>query len=213
MNAVDDAQTGIDRASDRHFPAKPARVLVADDEHLVATDLAFTLGELGYTVVGPVTDGEAAVQLARRAKPDLALLDIRMPKRDGLSAAAELFEDMAIPVIILSAYSDTKSVEAAAGAGVFGYLVKPAAEEQLRVCIEVAWSRFLHLASQRLESGKLRQRLDERKAIEQAKWLLVSKRNMPEPDAMKLLHKKARDSRQTLLSVAEAVIRGEEIGG
>jgi len=178
----------------------------------VATDLAFTLGELGYTVVGPVTDGEAAVQLARRARPDLALLDIRMPRRDGLSAAMELFGDLDIPVIMLSAYSDSKSVDTAAEAGIFGYLVKPAAEEQLRACIEVAWSRFLQHVSQRSEAGKLRQRLEERKAIEQAKWLLVSKRGMPEPEAMKLMHKRARDSRQTLLRVAEAVIRGEDLG-
>ncbi len=189
MNALDDAQPGAPWVGNRNFPVKPSRILIADDEHLVATDLAFTLGELGYTVVGPVTDGEAAVQLARRAKPDLALLDIRMPRRDGLSAASELFGDLDIPVIILSAYSDPKSVETAAGVGVFGYLVKPAAEEQLRVCIEVAWNRFLHLVSQRTEANKLRQRLEERKAIEQAKWLLVSSRNLPEPEAMKLLHK------------------------
>jgi AmiR/NasT family two-component response regulator len=193
------------------LPERPTRILVADDEHLVATDLALTLGELGYTVVGPAADGEAAVHLARLSVPDLALLDIQMPKRDGLSAAAELMKELGVPVVILSAYSDAENVDGAQKAGVFGYLVKPVQEDQLRVAIEVAWSRFRLFIAERSEAESLRRRLEERKVIEQAKWILVSRKGITEPEAMQLLQRKARDTRRKLGDVALEVVRANEL--
>ncbi|MDX2117338.1 MAG: response regulator [Planctomycetota bacterium] len=187
-------------------PAKPQRVLVADDEHLIATDVSLMLGSLGYSVVGPATDGEAAVHLAEVGSPDLALLDIRMPKRDGLSAAKEIFGNFGIPVIILSAYSDTEMVTAAVDSGVFGYLIKPVREDQLRVSIDVAWQRYRDLINTRAETDDLRRKLEERKIVEQAKWQLVSKKSISEPEAMKLLQKTARDRRTPLVQIAQGVL-------
>lgn len=182
------------------------RIMVADDEHLVATDISLTLGELGYVVVGPVGDGEAAVQLARMALPDLALLDIRMPKGDGISVAKRILTELGIPSVILSAYSDPPQVEEASHAGVFGYIVKPAEPDQLRVSINVALARFHEHLEIETESSELRRRLEQRRVIEQAKWILVSKKGMTEPDAMRAMQKAARDSRRPLLDVATSVI-------
>ena len=192
--------------SSRARTPRPTRILVGEDEHLVAADLTARLGQMGYTVVGPVTDGEAALATARSALPDLALLDIRMPKRTGLEVARAIFAEHAIPVVLLSAYSDQASVADAADAGVFGYLVKPASDDQLRVALELAWSRFLDFRDQRDQSGELARRLEERKLIEQAKWILVSTRHLSEPDAMKHLQKAARDSRRKLSEVASEII-------
>lgn len=191
----------------RELPPRPARVLVADDEHLVAMNLTLALGELGYTVVGPASDGVAAVELARTAAPDLALLDIRMPRLDGFDAARALYGELGVPVVILSAYSDDADIGRAAECGVFSYLVKPAGKGQLRAAIDVAWRRFVEHAESLRDSAELRRRLEERKVIETAKWILVSGRGLSEPDAMRLMQKQARDSRRKLVSVAEEIIR------
>jgi response regulator NasT len=188
------------------FPSRPQRVLVAEDEHLVATNLAMMLGDLGYTVL-LATDGQEAVDMAKSAKPDIALLDIRMPHRDGLSAAKELYEQLGLPVVILSAYTESAEIAGAQQAGVFGYMVKPVQREQLRVGLDIAWHRFQLHSAEATESRKLRKRLEERRVIEQAKWAMVSGRGMTEPDAMRALQKRARDSRAQLIDVASAVIK------
>ncbi len=188
-------------------PAHPRHILVADDEHLVATSITLSLSELGYVTVGPASDGDQAAQLARIALPDMALLDIRMPKRDGLDVAAEIFRDLAIPVVIISAYSDPGQVRSASEAGVFGYLVKPVSTEQLRAAIEIAWGRFTQLLSTQQENSDLKRRLEERKVIERAKWALVEKLSITEPEAINLLRTRARDARRTLIDVANEVLR------
>ena len=188
------------------LPSRPQRVLVAEDEHLVATNLAMMLGDLGYTVL-LATDGQEAVDMARSAKPDIVLMDIRMPHRDGLSAARELFEQLGVPVVILSAYTETAEVAGAQQAGVFGYMVKPVQRDQLRVGLDIAWHRFQLHAAEADEARKLRKRLDERRVIEQAKWAMVSGQGLTEPDAMRTLQKRARDSRAQLIDVASAVLR------
>lgn len=187
-------------------PARPQRILVADDEHLVAIELTYTLAQLGYTVVGPVTDGLAAIELARKTLPDLALLDIRMPVLDGLSAAHELTAQLDIPCIIVSAYSEEAYVQTAGAVGVFGYAVKPVPEDQLRVCIDLAWRRYCKHVEERGENRTLRKRLEDRKVIEQAKWILVSTRGMTEPDAMRHLEHTSRNTRQPMLRVAQKII-------
>src|SRR5262245_59128844 len=185
-------------ARPRHDPPRrrPTRILVADDEHFVAAELTFALARAGFIAVGPVSDGAAAVELARRTLPDMALLDIRMPKMDGLQTARELTETLHIPCIIVSAYSEEEYVQTASDIGVFGYLVKPVADDQLRACIELSWERFCRYTVDRVENRSLRQRLEERKVIEQAKWLVVSTRGMSEPDALHLLQKRARQTRR-----------------
>ena len=121
-HAADAAPRSVQTSSGAELPA---RVLVAEDEHLIAVDLASTLENLGVEVIGPVGNGAQAVELARQQKPNLAILDIRMPSMDGLEAAGVLFCQMGIPVVIVSAYSDEEYVQSAARIGVFGYLIKP----------------------------------------------------------------------------------------
>jgi len=185
---------------------KPQRILVAEDEHLVAMQLCAQLSELGYSILGPAVDGDAAMRLARTSPPDLALLDIRMPGKDGLAVAAELLTELAIPSIIISAHATSDYANAAATAGVFGYLVKPVMADQLRVTIDVGWKRFADYATSAFEAADLRRRLDERRLIEQAKWILVEKRRIGEPESMKLLQERARSTRQSLALVAKMVI-------
>lgn len=193
------------------LPAHPHRVLVADDEHLVASGVAVNLRELGYEVIGPASDGEEAIALCESAHPDMALLDIRMPKRDGLSAAEIVFRQMGIPVMIFSAYSDPDYVASGNRVGVFGYLLKPVTQDQMRVGISVGWGRFLDYARQHTEILTLRERLEQRKIIEQAKWILVKRRGIEEPDAMRMLQKQARNNRRTLVDVAKAVLENDQL--
>ncbi len=193
------------------LPSRPSRILIADDEHLVAAGLATHLGELGYQVVGPATDGDVAIEMCREQRPDLALLDLRMPRTDGLQAADIIFKQMAIPVVILSAYSDPEFVRDANRAGVFGYLLKPVTLDQLRVGISVAWARYLDFIEQNGEIKSLKERLEARKIIEQAKWIIVKRKDIPEPEAMKLLQKQARNNRRTLVDVARAILENEEL--
>jgi len=195
-----------DTRTDEAIPERPHRVLVAEDEHLVATNLTMMLGDLGYAVL-MATDGQEAVELARSGKPDIVLMDIRMPRRDGLSAAKEIFEQLGLPVVILSAYTEGAEVAGAQRAGVFGYMVKPIQREQLRVGLDIAWHRFKAHRAESEEARKLRKRLDERRVIEQAKWAMVSGQGITEPDAMRALQKRARDSRTPLVDIAGTVLK------
>ncbi len=120
----------------------PSRILVADDEYLVAMELTAWLTARGYTPVGPAGSGAEAVRLARETRPDMALLDIRMPDGDGLSAAATLISELGIPVVMITAYTERGYVKLAEEAGVFGYLVKPAESAQLAAAIDAAWARY-----------------------------------------------------------------------
>jgi response regulator NasT len=198
----------VDRA-----PQQPARLLVADDEHLVATGLCSNLTELGYAVVGPAADGEEAIDLCRQNRPDLALLDIRMPKMDGLAAAEIIFKQMGIPVVILSAFSDPDYVDHANEVGVFGYMLKPVSLDQLRVNVAVAWGRYLDYLEQNGEICNLKERLADRKVIEQAKWIIVKRKGLSEPEAMRLLQKHSRNNRRTLADVARSLIENENLFG
>ena len=197
----------------RKYPPHPSRLLVADDEHLVASGVAVNLRELGYEVVGPAADGEEAIELCRTQHPDMALLDIRMPKKDGLAAAEIVFKRLGIPVMIFSAYSDPEYVTSGNRVGVFGYLLKPVTQDQMRVGISVAWGRFLDYMNQNSEISTLKERLEHRKIIEQAKWIIVKRRGVEEPEAMKLLQRQARNNRRTLVDVARSVLENENLFG
>jgi AmiR/NasT family two-component response regulator len=204
--------TVVEAASgSRKLPPHPSKILIADDEHLVASGLAVNLRELGYNVVGPASDGEEAVDLCRKHQPDMALLDIRMPRKDGLAAAEVIFQQLGIPVMIFSAYSDPQYVTAGNRVGVFGYLLKPVTQDQMRVGISVAWGRFMDFASQHTEIATLKERLEHRKIIEQAKWIIVKRKGVEEPEAMRLLQRQARNNRRTLVDVARSVIENESL--
>jgi AmiR/NasT family two-component response regulator len=193
----------------------PVRILVADDEHLVATGLANSAADLGHKIVGIAADGEIAVQIAREHKPDLALLDIRMPKLSGIDAALLIFSELGIPSIMVSAYSDEEHVKKihshGEAAGVFGYVLKPVSREQLTVAIGVALHRA---AVTGLHSGRIDQlenNLQNRRTVEQAKWILVDKRKITEPQAHEILQKLARDRRKPLMEIAKIVVDTGEL--
>jgi len=188
---------------------RPRTVLVADDEHLVALHLCSALDDLGYEVIGPAADGSKAEELCAARRPDLALLDIRMPGRNGIATAATLYERWTIPTIIVSAYSEDGYIDESAKVGVHGFLVKPVTRDQLRAQIGVAWGKYQHQRELELEANELARRLEERKIIEQAKWHLVSTTGLSEPEALKLLQREARSRREPLVRLATRVLEGE----
>lgn len=188
------------------LPLRPERILIAEDEHLVATELVLMLADLKYTIIGPAVDGMSALQIAHKSLPDMALLDIRMPKKNGLAVAEQLYKELAIPTVILSAYADAEYLDAAKRGGVFAYLVKPVSEGQLRATLELAWQRYRDSMEAQVEVADLRRRLEERRLVEQAKWRLVSEQHMPEPEALKAMQKVARDRRVSLAQIAQTVI-------
>ncbi|MFT4592586.1 MAG: AmiR/NasT family two-component response regulator [Phycisphaerales bacterium] len=188
------------------LPEHPTRVLVVDDELLVAQGIMATLKALGFDIVGPCKNGEEAIANCREYKPDIVLMDIQMPVMNGMQAAQIIFPEHDIPVVMLTAYSDDTYLRNCVAAGVFGFLLKPASSEQLSAGITVAWERFLDHVEQRSQIVDLKQRLDDRRLIEQAKWIIVKRKEISEPDAMKLLQKQSRSSRKTIVAVARAVI-------
>lgn len=188
----------------------PYRILVADDEMLVATGIAASLKDLGHTVVAVVADGEAAVRAAREHRPDMAMLDIRMPRMDGIDAAAAIAMELGIPSVIVSAYSDPEHISRMHAkpevSGVFGYLLKPVSTEELRVAIGVCAQRAAVDEFRRNRISQLETNLNNRRIVEQAKWILVEKHRLSEAQAHEKLQRVARDRRQALVDVAQAVI-------
>ncbi len=186
---------------------RAARILVADDEYLVALDIVSQLAACGYTAIGPAGSGNEALRLARAQRPDLALLDVRMPDGDGITTARAIADELNIPVVMLSAYTDEQTVVDARDAGVYAYLAKPARSQQLRAAIEVALSRHRDMDANRADAVESRRLLEERRIVERAKWTLVQRAGVTEPEAMRLLEKYARDRGERLIDVAERVIR------
>jgi len=189
-----------------------SRILIVDDEPNIVRTVRNALRVEGYDT-DSAEDGAGALEKLTARSYDLALLDVQMLKRDGIAVAREIFAELGIPVVIISAYSDPHTVDSARDSGVFGYLVKPASIDQLRAAIHVAWKRFCDVARLADENDSLRKRLEERRVIEKAKWILVSRRAITEPDAMTLLQKKARDTRRPLVEVAQGIIDAEELMG
>lgn len=188
-------------------PPRPKRVLVADDEHLVVTSLSSSLRSLGYEVVGPVADGNAALRVIEsEPAPDLALLDIRMPGPDGLEVAKRLWQEHEVPSIIISAYSGAEHVQRAQDAGVFGYLIKPVNAESLGAQIAVAWSKYCIEIDQMRRVQQLETTLEDRRIVEQAKWKLVEVNGLNEASAHAALQKAARNQRKRLREIAQGIL-------
>ncbi|QUQ67479.1 ANTAR domain-containing response regulator [Kutzneria sp. CA-103260] len=188
--------------------APQRRVLVAEDEALIRLDLVEMLREEGYQVVGEAGDGEEAVRLAGELRPDLVILDVKMPKMDGIEAASVIAKERIAPVVILTAFSQRDLVERARDAGAMAYLVKPFAKRDLVPAVELAMSRFSELAALENEVASLTDRLETRKVIERAKGLLMSAQGMTEPEAFRWIQRTAMDRRTTMKAVAEAVVDG-----
>ena len=188
------------------------RVLIADDESVVRMDLRETLEEAGYEVVAEASDGATALELARRERPDVAVLDVRMPRMDGVRAAEAIMKERLCPVLLLTAYNEPQVVARAADAGVMACLSKPYHERDLLSGLELAQARFDQVVALEREVGKLEDALKTRKLVDRAKRLLMETRGMTEPEAFRALQKTAMDQRRTMRQIAEAVIVAAEIG-
>jgi two-component system, response regulator PdtaR len=186
--------------------AQPHRVLIAEDEALIRMDLAEMLRDEGYEVVGEAGDGQEAVELAESLRPDLVIMDVKMPRRDGIDAAAEIASKRIAPILVLTAFSQRELVERARDAGAMAYLVKPFSITDLIPAIELAVSRFGEIAALEQEVATLSDRLETRKLVERAKGLLQSKQKMSEPEAFKWIQRAAMDRRTTMRRVAEVVL-------
>jgi two-component system, response regulator PdtaR len=188
---------------------EPIRVVVAEDEGLIRMDVVATLQEAGYQVVGEAADGEEAIKLATELEPDLVVMDIKMPKLDGISAA-EKISLLKIPVVLLTAFSQADLVARAADAGAMAYVTKPFKPSDLLPAIQIALSRHEELISLETEIADLSDRLETRKLMDRAKGLLQSKMKLSEPDAFRWIQKASMDRRLTMGQVAKAVI--EQLG-
>jgi response regulator NasT len=182
------------------------RVVVAEDEALIRLDLVEMLTESGYEVVGQAGDGETAIELTEKEKPDLVVMDVKMPKLDGISAAERIAKQRIAPVVILTAFSQRDLVERARDAGAMAYLTKPFTIEDLMPAIELAVSRFQEIKQLDAEVNDLQDQLKARKTIDRAKGLLMSKLNLTEPQAFKWMQKTAMDKRRSMVEVANIVI-------
>jgi AmiR/NasT family two-component response regulator len=187
----------------------PRRVVLAEDEALIRLDLKEMLEEEGYEIVAEAGDGESAVRLAGEHRPDLVVLDIKMPGLDGLSAAKRISEERLGPVLILTAFSQKDLVERAAQAGAMGYLVKPFQKGDLIPAIELAMARYGEMQALESEVADLSERLETRKLVDRAKGVLMDRYSMREADAFRFLQKTAMDHRLAMGEVARRVVEGE----
>ena len=185
------------------------RVIVAEDEALIRMDVVATLQEAGYEVVGEAGDGEEAVRLAIELMPDLMIMDIKMPKLDGISAAEKISEHK-IPVVLLTAFSQADLVKRAADAGAMAYVTKPFKPSDLLPAIQIALSRSEELVALETEISDLNERLETRKLMDRAKGLLQSKMKLSEPEAFRWIQKASMDRRLSMSQVAKAVL--EQLG-
>lgn len=186
------------------------RVLIAEDEALIRLDLREMLEEEGYEVCGEAGDGQTAVDMAEQLRPELVILDVKMPVLDGIAAAERIASRRIAPVVILTAFSQRDLVEKAREAGAMAYLVKPFQKKDLLPTIEMALSRYNELVGLEAEVDDLTERLEARKAVEKAKGVLMSEHGMSEPDAFRWIQRGAMDRRLSMRALADAVLAGTE---
>lgn len=213
-NVPEDA-TDEGRLDDAPAGSRP-RVLVAEDEALIRMDLVELLEEEGYEVIGQAGDGEQALAMARELEPDLVVMDVKMPKMDGITAAEHIAEERIAPVVMLTAFSQRDLVERAREAGAMAYVVKPFDASDVVPAIEIAIGRFQELRALEDEVTGLEDRLNSRKAVDQAKGLLQQGLGLTEPEAFRWIQKTAMDLRKSMREVAEGVIehakQGKKLG-
>jgi AmiR/NasT family two-component response regulator len=198
--------------TDQPRPAR--RVVIAEDEALIRLDLAEMLAEEGYDVVGQAGDGERAVALTEELRPDLVVMDIKMPRLDGIAAAQRIAEQRIAPVVILTAFSQRELVEGARDAGAMAYLVKPFTKDDLVPAVEMAVSRFAEVQMLEAEVAGLQDRLETRKAVDRAKSVLQQQLELSEPEAFRWIQKTAMDLRLSMRQVSEGVVaHGPAIAG
>ena len=185
---------------------KPLRILIADDEPIIRLDLKKMLEDLGYEVVAELGDGAKAVEAARALKPDVAILDIKMPEMDGIDAAKILTEEKISPVLLLTAYSQIDLVNRAKDAGVYSYLVKPFKEADLMPQIEVAVARWQAYVRIEEQAADLEDKLETRKAVDRAKGILMDQYGLKEEEAFRRIQVQSMNTRKSMREIAEAII-------
>ena len=186
--------------------ATKRRAIVVEDEALIRMDIVETLREGGYDVVGEASNGEEAVALAREFKPDVVVMDVKMPVMDGITAAEHIAKERLAPVVLLTAFSQTELVERARDAGAMAYVVKPFTPADLLPAVEIAASRFVEIRALENEIADINERMETRKTVERAKGILMEKMQLNEPEAFRWIQKTSMDRRLTMREVAEAVI-------
>ena len=182
------------------------RIIVAEDEAIIRMDLIEMLRESGYNVIGEAANGREAISLARHLKPDLAILDVKMPEIDGISAAEVIVSEKLAAVLMLTAFSQRELVERARDAGAMAYLVKPFSISDLTPAIEMALGRYAQIQALEAEVGDLGQRLEARKLVDRAKGVLMANLGISEPEAFKWIQKAAMDQRSSMSAVSEEVL-------
>ncbi len=187
------------------------RLLIADDEPLIRANLRETLQEQGYLVVGEVGDGQSAVNLTRQLRPELVLLDVKMPHMDGITAATQINAERLAPVLLLTAYSSRELVEQARAAGVLGYLIKPVREAELMPLIEVTLARWTEQVRRHNELVQLKDRLETRKLVDRAKGYLMDNQGLSEAEAFRKIQQLAMNSRKTMREVAQAILLAQQL--
>ncbi len=187
----------------------PTRVVIAEDEAIIRLDLKETLEEEGYEIVGETGRGDEAVDLVKQHEPDIAILDIKMPGLDGLSAAREIAGERRAAVLILTAFSQRDLIEQARDAGALAYLVKPFQRSELIPAIEVAIGRFREIKALQDQTESLEDQLETRKVVDRAKGKLMDERGLSEADAFSFIQKTAMQERMTMKAISERVIAGE----
>ncbi|NYI41548.1 ANTAR domain-containing response regulator [Demequina lutea] len=188
------------------FIATKRRAIVVEDEALIRMDIVETLREGGYDVVGEASNGEEAVALAREFKPDVVVMDVKMPVMDGITAAEHIAKERLAPVVLLTAFSQMELVERARDAGAMAYVVKPFTPADLLPAVEIAASRFVEIRALENEIADMTERMETRKTVERAKGILMEKMQLNEPEAFRWIQKTSMDRRLTMREVAEAVI-------
>ena len=187
------------------------RLVIADDESIIRMNLKETLVSLGYLVVGEAGDGVSVINLARELRPDLVLMDIKMPKLDGIQAAKILTEERISPVLLLTAYSDRELVERARDAGVVNYIVKPFREAELLPAIEIAMARYQEFLEMDQEIRDLKETLDTRKLVERAKGILMDTQGLKENEAFRKIQQLSMNTRKSMKEIAQAILLAHEI--
>lgn len=188
------------------------RIIIAEDDSVIRMDLREELQRQGYLVVGDVGDGQSAVNLARELRPDLVLMDIRMPEMDGIEAARLLTAERLAPVVLLTAFSDDELIERAREAGVVAYITKPWKQSDLKPAIEIALERFQQFRELETQVKTLEDQLATRKVVEKAKGMLMNKFNLSEQEAFRRIQKLSMNNRKSMREVAEAILLAEELG-
>lgn len=187
------------------------RLVIADDESLIRMNLKETLIGLGYLVVGEAGDGTSVIHLARELRPDLVLMDIKMPKLDGIQAAKVLTEEKIAPVLLLTAYSDRELVDRAREAGVVNYIVKPFRDAELLPAIEIALARYQEFLEMDREIRDLKETLDTRKLVERAKGILMDTQGLKEAEAFRKIQQLSMNTRKSMKEIAQAILLANEI--